>query len=350
MNEFKNIRLNPNSTIKDALKIISDGKIQIALVVDKSNRLLGTLTDGDIRRGLLKGLALENSIKSIFFKKPLFLKKNQTKESILKKAFLKKIHQIPVIDHNQKVIGIHILSELIKPRQKKNKVILMAGGIGERLLPLTKKTPKPMLKVGNKPVLQTIVEKFAESGYTNLVMCVNYRSKIIQKYFGDGTKFGVKIDYIIEKNRMGTAGALSLWKDKPDESFFVMNADLLTNLDFDKILDFHEENKAMATMCVREYSIQSPYGEVNLRNENIISITEKPMHKFFVNAGIYVLNPECLGFIPKKFYDMPLLFKDLILKKKKIISFPVGEYWLDIGRLNDYKKANSEYHSIFSKL
>ncbi len=215
-------------------------------------------------------------------------------------------------------------------------------------MPLTEHTPKPMLKVGNKPILHTILKKFKECGYTNFIMCVNYKSKVIQDYFGDGTKFQVKIEYILEKERMGTAGALSLLAGKLKEPFFVMNGDLLTNLDFEKILDFHIKNESKATMCVREYNIEVPYGEVKLDKENIVSIAEKPMHKFFVNAGIYVLDPECIDLIPKGFYDMPLLFKKIIQHNKKTISFPLGEYWLDIGRSKDYERANSEYHSFFS--
>ena len=173
------------------------------------------------------------------------------------------------------------------------------------------------------------------------------QNKIIQDYFGDGSKFGVKIEYIREKTRMGTAGALSLFKKKIKEPFFVINGDLLTNLDFEKMLDFHYEHNSKATMCVKEYNIDLPYGEVKLNKENIISIDEKPKLKFFVNAGVYILDPECIKLVPKKFYDMTSLFKKILSNKKKTISFPLGEYWLDIGRHNDYNKANLEYNSIF---
>ena len=270
-------------------------------------------------------------------------KKNDTKEKLLKIALSKKIYQIPIIDNNSKVIGVQVLNELIKTKNKLNKVVIMAGGRGVRLRPLTKNTPKPMLKVGNKPIIQIILEKFRESGYTNFVICVNYKSKIIMDYFGDGLKFGVKIEYIQEKKRMGTAGALSLLKKKPKEPFFVVNGDLLTNLDFEKMLNFHHEHNSKATMCISEYNIESPYGEVKLEQENIILIDEKPTHKFFVNAGIYILDPQSLKLIPKKFYDMPSLFKKIIENKFKTISFPLGEYWIDIGNFNDYKKAKLDY-------
>ena len=344
MTNIEKIKLSPNATIKQALKTISKGAIKIAIVVDKKNKLLGTLTDGDIRRGFLKGLDINSSIKSIIFKKPTVVRNNYSKEKLLKIALSKKIYQIPIVEKNGKFKGIHILDELIEPKNKSNKVVIMAGGRGMRLRPLTKNIPKPMLKVGNKPILQIIIEKFKKSGYKNFIICVNYKSKIIKDFFGDGSKFGVKIEYIDEKKRMGTAGALSLFKLKPKKPFFVINGDLLTNLDFEKLIDFHHEHNSKATMCISEYNIKSPYGEVKLDVENIITIAEKPVHKFFVNAGVYVLDPSCIDLVPKKFYDMTSLFKKIIINKNKVVSFPIGEYWLDIGRFNDYKKANLEYN------
>ena len=348
MKNIENIKLNQNATIKEALKIIDSGAMQIALILDDSNKFIGTLTDGDIRRGLLKGLDLDSSIESIIFTTPTIATISDTKEEILKLALSKKLHQIPILDHDGKIVGIQEIEELIKPKEKTNRVILMVGGLGTRLRPLTENTPKPMLKVGNKPILQTIVEKFAEYGYTNIVMCVNYKSHVIQDYFGDGKEFGVNIEYILEEQRMGTAGALSLLKEKPTEAFFVMNGDLLTNVNFEHLHDFHISNNSMGTMCVREYDFQVPYGVVNMYGSNILSIEEKPVHKFFVSAGIYMLSPDVLKYIPEsKFYDMPTLFEKIISEKQNAISFPLREYWLDIGRIEEYKKANDEYDEVF---
>ena len=339
MKNIEKIKITNDSTIKQALKIISDGAIQIAIVVDKKGKLLGTLTDGDIRRGFLKGLNINSSIKSIIFKKPIIAKKNDTKEKLIKIALSKKIYQIPVVDNNFKVIGIRVLNELIKAKNKSNKVVIMAGGRGVRLRPLTKNIPKPMLKVGNKPILQILLEKFRESGYENFIICVNYKSKIIMDYFGDGLKFGVKIEYIQEKKRMGTAGALSLLKKKPKEPFFVVNGDLLTNLDFEKMLNFHHEHNSKATMCISEYNIESPYGEVKLEQENIILIDEKPIHKFFVNAGIYIFSQSILKNLKKEIKkDAPEFFLELKKKNKKIIIFPAHEEWKEIGTLENFEK------------
>ncbi|RXJ68986.1 alcohol dehydrogenase [Halarcobacter ebronensis] len=348
MKNIKDIELQLSDTIKKALQIIDSGAMQIALVIDKENKLLGTLTDGDIRRGLLKGYTLDSSIKDIIFKNPTVATISDTKEDILRKALEKKIHQIPIVDHENRVVGIKEIEELVKPTTKTNKVILMVGGLGTRLRPLTEKTPKPMLKVGDKPILQTIIEKFAEYGYLDITMCVNYKSDMIREYFQDGSKFGVSINYILEEQRMGTAGALSLLKEKPTEPFFVMNGDILTNINFEHLNNYHFSNNSLATMCVREYDFQVPYGVVNIKDNRILSIEEKPIHKFFVSAGIYMLSPEVLEYIPKnQFYDMPTLFKKIIEENKNTASFPLREYWLDIGQMEEYKKANEEYYEVF---
>ena len=253
-----------------------------------------------------------------------------------------------MVDELGKLVGIEDIEDIIKPVGKTNRVILMVGGLGTRLRPLTQDTPKPMLKVGNKPILQTIVEKFAEYGFVNITMCVNFNASIIRDYFGDGKEFGVNIDYVLEQKRMGTAGALSLLKERPSEPFFVMNGDLLTNVNFEHIFNYHMLNKATATMCVREYDYEVPYGVVKMNDNKITAIAEKPVQKFFVSAGIYMLSPEILDLIPQdEFYDMPTLFEKAIAQDKNVISFPIHEYWIDIGRLEEYQKANEEYAKIF---
>ena len=348
MKNIENIKLRQNATIKEALGIIDSGAMQIALVVDDNDKLLGTLTDGDIRRGILMGLDLDSSIETIVFKEPAVAKISSTKEEILKIALSKKLHQIPIVDDNGIVLDLKEIEELVEPKIKTNRVILMVGGLGTRLRPLTQDMPKPMLKVGNKPILQTIVEKFAEYGFVNITMCVNFNASIIRDYFGDGKEFGVNIDYVLEQKRMGTAGALSLLKERPSEPFFVMNGDLLTNVNFEHIFNYHMLNKATATMCVREYDYEVPYGVVKMNDNKIIEIAEKPVQKFFVSAGIYMLSPEILDLIPKnEFYDMPALFEKLIKLSKNVISFPIREYWLDIGRMEEYQRANEEYKEVF---
>ena len=347
MKSIDKIKLTMSSTIKEALNIIESGAIQIALVVDSKNKLLGTVTDGDIRRGLLDGLNLDSNIESIVYTSPITAKESDSKLKILEKAIEKKLHQIPIVNDENIVIGIKEISELLKPVKRINKVVLMVGGLGTRLRPLTYDTPKPMLNVGNQPILKTIVEKFVEYGFVNIVMCVNYKSKVIQDYFKDGSDFGINIEYIEEDKRMGTAGALSLLKESPQDDFFVMNGDLLTNVNFEHLLNYHIMNKSVATMCVREYEYQVPYGVIEIDNQLISSIVEKPVHKFFVNAGIYILSPSVLKHIPKDtFFDMPSLYDALIKQKEKVVSFPIHEYWLDVGKMSDFEKAQQDYYTL----
>lgn len=348
MKDYKNILLKPTSTLKEALQIIDSGSMQIALVVDENTKLLGTITDGDIRRGLLNDMSMSDTIENIIYKSPTVCKIEDTKEQILEIAVSKKLHQIPIVDKEGRLVGVEEIDDLLKQKTETNKVVLMVGGMGTRLRPLTEHTPKPMLKVGNKPILETIILNFKKYGFINIVLCVSYKSEIIKKYFGDGSKLGVNIEYIHEKKRMGTAGALSLIRDNLSEAFFVMNGDLLTNINFEHMMDYHLSSNSVATMGVREYDFQVPYGVVNVDGEDIISIIEKPLHKFFVSGGVYILDEKVLSLIPdNEFYDMPTLFEKIIEKELKTISFPIREYWLDIGRMDEFEKANNEYHKVF---
>jgi NDP-sugar pyrophosphorylase family protein len=324
--------------------------MKIALVLDGENKLLGTVSDGDIRRGLLNGLTLDDGIESIIFRNPIVCSVNDTKEDILRIAVEKKIYQIPIVDSAGVLVGIDEVDELLKPAEHINKVILMVGGLGSRLRPLTNVLPKPLLEVGNKPILETIIANFAKYGFKNIILSVNYKSQMIENYFGDGSKFGVSIEYVHEDKRMGTAGALSLMRNELEAPFFVMNGDLLTNVNFEHMLEYHLNNHAVATMGVREYDFQVPYGVVNIDDHHhITSIEEKPIHTFFVSGGMYILDTAVLSYIPDNvFYDMPTLFEKLIANKQKAISFPIREYWLDIGRMSDFEQANDEYHEVFN--
>jgi len=348
MNSYKDILLHKNATIKEALEVIDKGAIRIAVVLDEKEKVIGTLSDGDVRRGLLNGLNLASTIENLYFREPILANINDSKEMIVQKAINKQVYQIPIVDDEGKFVKIEELSKLLKTTAKTNRVILMAGGLGTRLRPLTQDIPKPLLRVGNKPILETIIENFAKYGFVNITISVNYKAEMIKEYFKDGAALGVNIDYIEENKRLGTAGALSLINERPQEPFFVMNADLLTTVNFEHLLDFHMNEHSVATMCVREYDYQVPYGVIETQGSKIVSIKEKPIHKFFVNAGIYVLSPQIFKYIPKdEFYDMPTLFEDIIKDKLKSISFPIHEYWLDIGRMSDFEQAQNEYGEIF---
>jgi dTDP-glucose pyrophosphorylase/predicted transcriptional regulator len=345
MTNIEDILISKNTPIFEVLDIINKSSKQLALVVDEQKKLLGTVSDGDIRRALLQKVSLDESIENIYFQSPTVANVNDSKEDIINLCSIKKLRQIPIIDSSGTLVGLEILDELICKDKKSNKVILMVGGLGSRLKPLTNSTPKPMLNVGDKPILHTIVEKFAYYGFVNIIMCIGYKAHVIKDYFKDGSDFGVNIEYILEDKKMGTAGALSLLNSKlePTESFFVMNGDILTNVNFEHLLNFHKKNDADATMCVREYDFQVPYGVVNLHKNSIVSIEEKPIYEFFVSAGIYMLEPNLLKYIPKdSFFDMPTLFEKLITESKRLVSFPIKEYWIDIGGMEEFKKANNE--------
>lgn len=346
MIKWENIVVHTKQTLFETMKIIDETSLQFAVVVDEDNHLLGTVTDGDIRRGILRGEGLEVPINLIMNPHPLSAKyglKTNTYKQLMKSKNLK---QLPIVNDQNKIVDILFIDHLETPTNK-NQVILMLGGLGKRLRPLTNDIPKPMLKVGNKPIVESIIEGFKQYGYTNFIFSVNYKKEVIQDYFQNGNIMGISIDYIEEKKRMGTAGALSLLENRPTEPFFVMNGDLLTQVNFDQLMQFHQEQNAVATMCVREYEYQVPYGVIETDGVELISIKEKPIHRSFVNAGIYVLSPEVFEYIPvDTFYDMPSLFEALINQGKKTSVFPIHEYWLDIGRVDDFNRANEQYKEL----
>jgi len=349
MSDWKETLVLPATCIRDAIRVLDKSSKQIVLVVDGDNHLVGTVTDGDIRRGILKGISLDDPIQAIMNPTPTVAMIDEGRESILALMKRKGLHHIPLVDVNHRLIGLETLDELIQSRTRENWVVLMAGGMGSRLSPLTDECPKPMLKVGNKPLLETILENFIEYGFHRFYISVNYMADVVKSYFGDGSRWGVDISYLHEDQRLGTAGALSLLPEKPTEAIFVMNGDLLTKVNFKQLLDFHMGHHAQATMCVREYDFQVPYGVVKIDSHRITSIDEKPIQRFFINAGIYVLGPEALDLIiSNTYFDMTTLFEGLIELKMETVVFPIREYWLDIGQLADYDRANGEFMQEFT--
>jgi dTDP-glucose pyrophosphorylase len=349
MSHWKEILVLSDASIRDAIQLLDKSALQIVLVVNERHRLLGTVTDGDVRRGILKGLSLSDPVQAIMNPTPTVAKVDESRDSILALMRQKYLHHIPLIDGNDCVVGLETLDELIQSRTRENWVVLMAGGLGSRLYPLTEDCPKPMLNVGNKPLLETILENFIEYGFRRFYISVNYMADVVKSHFGDGSRWGVEIRYLQEVHKLGTAGALSLLPENPSEALFVMNGDLLTKVNFSQLLDFHSSHYAQATMCVREYDFQVPYGVVKIDSHRVTGIDEKPVQRFFVNAGIYVLEPGVLELIPANtYFDMPTLFELLISQQKETAAFPIREYWLDIGHLADYEKANGEYRNIFS--
>ncbi len=349
MKDWKTTLLKRAATLRDAIETIDTSALQIALVVDDTQKLLGTVTDGDIRRGILRGVALDRPVTDVMNDQPLVARPDEPREALLANMQSRQVRRVPIVSASGQAIGIELLEDLIQPQDRDNWVVLMAGGLGSRLQPLTNDCPKPMLKVGNKPLLETIVENFMEYGFRKFFVSVNYKAEMIKSYFGDGARWNVDIRYLEENERLGTAGALSLLPQRPSAPLIVMNGDVLTKVNFRHLLDFHASHHSRATMCVREYDFQVPYGVVRMDNYRITHIDEKPVQRFFVNAGIYVLEPEVLDAIPPRtFFDMPSLFDRLIAERRETIVFPIREYWLDIGQLADYDRANGEFMRVFS--
>ena len=341
LKDLKNISINPNAKISDVLKTINKNEIKFIIVVDKNKKLLGTVTDGDLRRTILKKIDLNSPVKLIMNKKPITVNTHLKKVDLIKFMKQKSIQQLPILNEKKSVIDVAILKELIDPTFIDNAVILMAGGLGKRLMPLTKNLPKPMLLIGNKPILQRLFESMIDQGFHNFYFSINFKGNIIKKHFGDGSKWGVKINYIIENDYMGTAGSLSLIKENISNDVIVLNSDLFTDINFVSLLNFHKLKKSDATMVVNEREFQIPYGVINLKKNKILSISEKPKTKSYINSGIYIISPTIFKKIPKKFIDMTSFFENMIQQKKNVFAYVSNELWIDIGNFEEFKKTQN---------
>lgn len=349
MKNWRDLIVSPDTSVVEAVRIIDAGSVQIAIVADRDDRILGTVTDGDVRRGLLKSIPLTSPVSAIMNSNPTTAGINEIRDEILAKMRAKLIRQVPVVDESGRVVSVEILDEMVSRHHRENWVVLMAGGAGTRLRPLTDDCPKPLLRIGKKPLLETILGNFVHHGFTNFFISVNYKAQMIKDYFRDGSEWGVQVEYLEEREMLGTAGCLSLLPKHPRHPIVVMNGDLLTKVNFDHLLDFHAEHRAFATMCVREYDFQVPYGVVRIDKHRIVAIDEKPVHRFFVNAGIYVLDAEAIALIPPSgLYDMPDLLSRIVADGRETAAFPIREYWLDVGRVDDFERANGEFAQEFS--
>jgi dTDP-glucose pyrophosphorylase len=348
---WREIEVAPAMTLAVAIERIDRAGMQAALVVDDDHRLVGMVTDGDVRRALLRGCALDTPIRDVMNPNPRTLRIGTSREDVL--AFMRRhrFHHVPLVDEEGELAGLELLDELIGATEVPNPVVLMAGGLGTRLQPLTQDCPKPLLPVGGTPILEHILKAFVDEGFRRFYLAVNYKAEMIAEHFGSGDRWGVQIDYLREEMPLGTAGALTLLPARPQHPLVVMNGDLMTRASFASILDFHARHGGLATMAVREYDLQIPYGVVTVDNGEVVGveeakagrivrIDEKPMQRFFVNAGIYVLSPEALDHLPAKTpFDMPALF-DHLRKVGPTMAFPLREFWMDIGEHDALQVAN----------
>jgi len=344
MNRWKQVLLKPTYSMERAIDVLDKGALQIALVVAPDNRLLGTVTDGDVRRALIRHCGMNTPVSEFMCATPTVASELDGREKIAAQMNGNSILHIPIVDDGGRVVGLETYQHLVERRKHDNPVFLMAGGFGKRLRPLTNDVPKPLLHIGGKPILETILDSFIEHGFRNFYISTHYKAEMVREHFGNGDRWGVNIEYIHEAEPLGTAGALGLLPDSlPDMPILMMNGDLLTRVNFESLLLFHNKRDSVATMCVREYDFQVPFGVVTAKGEEVKGIVEKPVHKFFVNAGIYVISRELIRSLKGDAYlDMPDCLENNICAGHKVNMFPVHEYWLDIGRMEDFNKAQGE--------
>jgi NDP-sugar pyrophosphorylase family protein len=308
------------------------------------------VTDGDIRRCILKNMDLNDPISAIMNTSPTSSLASEPKEVMLGKLKKHSIYHLPLVDNHNCVIGFETIDGLLATTKKSNLIMVMAGGLGKRLHPLTEDCPKPLLKVAGRPVLEILLTNFIKAGFRRFCFAVNYKSQRIKDYFGEGERWGANISYLQENDRLGTAGALSLLPQPPQEAFFVINADVVTNIDFQCLLEYHQESQVDATLCIREHEQTVPFGVVQRdeHTQHLINIVEKPVKQFFVSAGIYILEPHLLSMLKSNVYcDMPDLLTSCVKQDYRVATFPIREYWLDIGRHEDLQRADSDYEKVF---
>lgn len=332
--------LSPQATIQQVISNLDQVAIKIVLVVNEAGELEGTISDGDIRRGLLKGLDLNSPITNVIHRNALVVPPEMGRAMVMQLMVANKIQQIPAVDEYHHVVGLHLWDEITTPAVRPNLMVIMAGGMGTRLRPHTENCPKPLLLVAGKPMLEHIIERAKLEGFSRFVLAVHYLGHMIEDHFGNGKRLGVQIDYLREQSPLGTAGALGLLDPRPDAAFVVTNGDVITDIRYGELLDFHVRHNAAATMAVRVHEWQHPFGVVQTQGVEIVGFEEKPVARSHINAGVYALDPATLNALSDDARcDMPTLFERLQAQAKRTVAYPMHEPWLDVGRPGDYEEA-----------
>lgn len=342
-NSWQSVLVPPDASGETALCTLDEGGLRLVLVVDRENHLLGIVTDGDIRRALLRRFDFAAPVTGLMNPEPFCAPAGTPRDTLRNWMEQRSLLHIPIVDDEKRLIALETYRDLLTAPVRDNWVFLMAGGFGTRLGALTQDCPKPMLPVGGKPMLESILENFVDAGFRRFCISVHYLAERIKQHFGDGQRWGVEIRYVEEQAPLGTAGALGLLPETGGLPVLMMNGDVLTQLDFNALLDFHLAQQAAVTLCVREYDMQVPFGVVEGEHSRVIDIVEKPVHRFFVNAGIYVVSPEVVATtVPPRRIDMPDLVKQVLATPCNVAMFPIHEYWLDIGRPDDFERAQKD--------
>jgi dTDP-glucose pyrophosphorylase len=335
-------------SVKECMSKIEANKKGAVLVTDEANKLIGTVSDGDIRRGILNGVGLQDPVSRIMNTSPITLPVFNYEEA--ERIFLdKKISLIPVVNNEKVISSVLVFTLTVAAATVDNPVVLMVGGEGSRLAPLTNDMPKPLLKVGDKPILQIILERLSMLGFRNIFLCTRYKAEEIEKFCGDGSRFNLAIQYYREEQKLGTAGAVAFLEDKLTLPFILMNGDLLTALNYRHILSYHLDNVSDLTVGSKDYTYSVPFGVLDTDGIAIRQILEKPTYTYRVSAGIYVISPQWISRIPKgSYFDITDLMATVLKEKGKLNAFPIEEYWLDIGQHQDYKQANIDFYNYFT--
>jgi len=337
---WRDALLGGDATIGAAVQSLDRSSLQIVLLLDPKERLAGTITDGDIRRGLLRGLALGDSVSEIMQNEPMVVPPSLDREIVLQIMSANKIHQLPIVDERRNVLGLHVWDDMQAPVRRPSTMVVMAGGKGTRLRPHTENCPKPMLPIAGKPMLEHIVERAKQAGIERFLISVHYLAHMIVDHFGDGSDWGVSIDYIRETKPLGTGGALSLLGVQLDAPLVVTNGDVITDVGYGEMIDYHILHRAVGTMAVRNHEMRNEFGVVRTSGVDITGFEEKPLIRSHVNAGIYVLNPAALDYLVEgEHCDMPTLFERLRHRNHRTIVYPLHEKWIDVGRPDDLELA-----------
>jgi dTDP-glucose pyrophosphorylase len=345
MIDLKKIRLSENDVMHTAIETLDRAAVRIALVMDETNRLLGTITDGDIRRALLKHMGMDTPVSLIMNAAPTTASVDASRSTVLLMMARKKLLHMPIVDNAGRLVDLKLLQDHVYGAKHDNAVLLMAGGFGKRLRPLTDTIPKPLLPIGSrkgkKPILEVMLRQCIEAGFSNFIISTHYKAEMLMEHFGNGSSWGVQIRYAHESVPLGTAGALGLLpNDVPDLPIVVVNGDLVTSVDLDGLIRFHQEQGGIATVCVKQYDHQVPFGVVEADGTRVAAITEKPVFKYFVSAGMYVVEAEGIDYIRGRGYiDMPDFLQECIDHDKRVSMFPIHENWRDIGRIGEYQEA-----------
>ena len=335
---------SPDQSLFNALELIEENSTRFLMIVDTAGKLLGTVTDGDIRRGLLQGKSLNSTVGSVMNRDFVYSTLAEKRSDVLDKMRTQQILQVPVLDSDGVVIDLLVLDELLASSSFSNAVVIMAGGKGTRLRPHTQHCPKPMLRIGDQPMLEILLEQCIANGFHKFYFSVNYLKEQIVEHFNDGSHWGVSIQYLMENEPLGTAGSLQLLPDSLRQPFLVLNGDVLTRLDLGNLLLFHTEHQAQATLCVREHELTVPFGVVQTKGVELAGFEEKPTYRNLVNAGVYVIDPQLLSLLPPhEFTDMPSLLLTAQEAGHRVAVCPIHEYWLDVGRPDSLLQAHREW-------